>query len=59
MAKKCEFLVFMEAKDSAEGLVRVATREKVYKCLEACQASWKGKNTLISRMFTPEFHILD
>ena len=25
-----EFLVFMEAEDSAAGLVKVATREKVY-----------------------------
>ena len=32
--KNGEFLVFMEAEDSAEGLVKVATREKVYKCLE-------------------------
>ena len=27
-------LVFMDAEDSSEGLVKVATRKKVYKCLE-------------------------
>ena len=32
MAKNGEFVVFMEAEDSAEGLVQVATREKVYIC---------------------------
>ena len=31
-----EFLVFMPAKDSSEGLVKAATRKKVYKCLEVC-----------------------
>ena len=32
-----EFLVFfMEAEDSAEGLVKVATCEKVYKCRTVC-----------------------
>ena len=41
---------FMEAEDSAEGLVKVATHEKVYKCLAVCQASWKGKNTQLNRM---------
>ena len=30
--KNGEFLVFMEAEDSAEGLVKLATHEKVYKC---------------------------
>ena len=35
MAKNEEF-VFMEAEDSAEGFVKVATREKVYKCLAVC-----------------------
>ena len=35
MEKNGAFLVFMEAKDSAEGLIKVATREKVYKCLAA------------------------
>ena len=34
--KNGEFLVFVEAEDSAEGLLEVATREKVYRCLEAC-----------------------
>ena len=29
-----EFLVFMDAEDSSEGLVKVATWKKVYKCLE-------------------------
>ena len=41
MAKNVEFLVFWETEDSSEDLVKVATREKVYKCLEVCQASWK------------------
>ena len=36
MAKNGEFLVFMETKDSAKGLVKVATREKVHKCLAVC-----------------------
>ena len=37
MAKKnSEFLVFMEAEDPSEGLVKVAMRKKVYKCLEVC-----------------------
>ena len=37
MAKKhVKFLVFLEAADSSEGLVKVATRKKVYKCLEVC-----------------------
>ena len=33
-----EFLVFIEAEDSSEGLVKVhvATRKKVYKYLEVC-----------------------
>ena len=31
-----EFLVFMDAEDSSEGLVKAATRKKVYKCLEVC-----------------------
>ena len=30
------FLVFMEAEDSRESLVKVATHEKVYKCLQGC-----------------------
>ena len=30
------FLVFMAAEDSSEGLVKAATRNKVYKCLEVC-----------------------
>ena len=36
--KNAEFLVFMEAEDSAEGRVKVATHVKVYRCLaiEAC-----------------------
>ena len=29
MAQNDEFLVFMEAEDSSEGLVKVATRKKV------------------------------
>ena len=29
-------LVFMDAEDSSEGLVKAATRKKVYKCLEVC-----------------------
>ena len=32
--KNSEFLVFTEAEDSSEGLVKVAMRKKVYKCLE-------------------------
>ena len=36
MPKNVKFLVFMEAEDSAEGLVKVATYEKVYICLVAC-----------------------
>ena len=31
-----EFLVFMDAEDSSEGLVKAATRKKVYICLEVC-----------------------
>ena len=31
--KTGEFLVFMDAEDSLEGLVKVATRKKLYKCL--------------------------
>ena len=31
-----EFLVYMDAEDSSEGLVKAATRKKVYKCLEVC-----------------------
>ena len=34
--KNGEFLVFMDAEDSSEGLVKAATRKKVYKCLEVC-----------------------
>ena len=34
--KNGEFLVFMDAEDSLEGLVKVAMRKKVYKCLEVC-----------------------
>ena len=34
MAENGEFLVFMQAKDSSEGLVKVAMHKKVYKCLE-------------------------
>ena len=34
--KNGEFLVFMAAEDSSEGLVKAATRKKVYKCLEVC-----------------------
>ena len=34
--KNDEFLAFMEAADSAENLVKVAIRENIYKCLEAC-----------------------
>ena len=33
MEKNCEFLVFMDAEDSLD---KVATRKKVYKCLEVC-----------------------
>ena len=33
-AKNGEFLVFMDAEDSLEDLVKVATCKKVYKCLE-------------------------
>ena len=29
-------VVFMAAEDSSEGLVKAATRKKVYKCLEVC-----------------------
>ena len=36
MAKNDEFLVFWENEDSSEGLVKVATRKKVYKCLKVC-----------------------
>ena len=36
MANNCGFLVFMEAEDSSEGLVKVAMCKKVYKCLEVC-----------------------
>ena len=36
MAKNGECLVFVEAEGSAEVLVKVATREKVYKCLKVC-----------------------
>ena len=31
-----EILVFIAAEDSSEGLVKAATRKKVYKCLEVC-----------------------
>ena len=34
--KNGEFLVFMDAEHSLEGLVKVATCKKVYKCLEVC-----------------------
>ena len=34
MEKNGEF--FMAAEDSSEGLVKVATWKKVYKCLEIC-----------------------
>ena len=34
--KNGEFLVFMDAEDSLEGLVKAATWKKVYKCLEVC-----------------------
>ena len=34
MGKNGEFLVFMDAEDSSEGLVKAAMRKKVYKCLE-------------------------
>ena len=34
--KNGEFLVFMAAEDSSEGLVKAATQKKVYKCLEVC-----------------------
>ena len=34
--KNDEFLVFMDAEDSLEGLVKAATRKKVYKCLKVC-----------------------
>ena len=56
MTKNGEFLVFMEAEDSAAGLVKVATQEKVYKCVAVCSSSWKGKNTLISQLCMPEFY---
>ena len=37
MAKKTKKPVrFTEAEDSSQGLVKVANREKVYKCLEVC-----------------------
>ena len=36
MGKNGEFLVFMDAEDSSGGLVKAATRKKVYKCLEVC-----------------------
>ena len=36
MAKTGEFQIFMEAEDSAESLIKVASREKVYKCLAVC-----------------------
>ena len=36
MEKNGEFLVFMDAEDSLEGLVEVVTRKKVYNCLEVC-----------------------
>ena len=32
--KHDEFLVFMKAEDSSEGIVKVATRKKAYKCLK-------------------------
>ena len=32
--KNGEFLVFMDAEDSSEGLVKVATRTRRYKCIE-------------------------
>ena len=34
--KNGEFLVFMGAEESSEGLVKAAMRKKVYKCLEVC-----------------------
>ena len=43
MVKKGYSLVFIEAEDSAEGLVEVATREKVYKCLAVCYGKLAGK----------------
>ena len=48
------FVVFMEDEDSAEGLVKVATCEEVYAKLAA-----KVKNMLLSRMFMPDFYILN
>ena len=36
MGKNGELLVFMDAEDSSEGLVKAATQKKVYKCLEVC-----------------------
>ena len=36
MGKNSKFLVFMDAEDSSEDLVKAATRKKVYKCLEVC-----------------------
>ena len=49
-------IVFMKAEDSAAGLVKVATREKVYKCLAV---AGKVKTRYISRMCMPEFYILN
>ena len=43
MGKNSEFLVFMDAEDSSEGLVKVATRTQVY---------------ILTRMCRPEFYIL-
>ena len=34
--KNGKFLVFMDAEDSSESLVKAAMRKKVYKCLEVC-----------------------
>ena len=38
-----KFLVFMDADDSSEGLVKVATRKKVYKCLARSMLSYLDK----------------
>ena len=34
------FLVFMEAEDPSESLVKVATCKKIYNYLEVCLARW-------------------
>ena len=53
MGKNGEFLVFMDAEDSSEGLVKAATQKKVYKWLAGqgktrYSPEWAGLNFVFS-----------